>query len=142
MKMGQLVFAQKPDALSALDKLRKGADFNWVKTNAEGQVRDLSRESMLFDEKFVALDQLPVDVQEALAGAQRGEFRLHESEDGTMHVLHIQDVLPSQQQEFEVVRGPIREAVFTIKLNEAVKEWTRKLRDAAEIKIYLLRSEQ
>jgi hypothetical protein len=59
-----------------------------------------------------------------------------------MHVLHVQDVLPSQQQEFEVVRGPIREAVFTIKLNEAVKEWTRKLRDAAEIKIYLLRSEQ
>jgi hypothetical protein len=142
MKMGQLVFAQKPDALSALDKLRKGADFNWVKTNAEGQVRDLSRESMLFDEKFVALDQLPVDVQEALAGAQRGEFRLHESEDGTMHVLHIQDVLPSQQQEFDTVRGPIREAVFTIKLNEAVKEWTQKLRAAAEIKIYLLRSEQ
>lgn len=142
MKMGQLVFAQKPDALSALDKLRNGADFNWVKANAEGQVRDLSREGVLFDEKFHTLDQLPPDVQGSIAGAQRGEFRLYESEDGTMHVLHIQDVIPSEQQEFEVVRAQVREAVFSIKLNEAVKEWTRKLRDAAEIKIYLSRSEQ
>jgi hypothetical protein len=142
MKMGQLVFERKPDALSALDKLRKGTDFNWVKANAEGQVRDLSRESVLFDEKFHALDQLPPDVQGTLAGAQRGEFRLYESEDGTMHVLHVQDMLPSQQQEFEAVRGQIRAAVFNIKLNEEVKEWTRKLRDAAEIKIYLSRSEQ
>jgi hypothetical protein len=142
MKMGQFVFAQKPDALSALDKLRKGADFNWVKANAEGQVRDLSRESVLFDEKFHTLDQLPPDVQASLAGAQGGEFRLYESEDGTIHVLHIQDVLPSQQQEFEAVRGQVRSAVFQIKLNEAIKEWTRKLRDAAEIKIYLSRTEQ
>jgi len=51
-------------------------------------------------------------------------------------------VLPSQQQEFEAVRGQVRPAVFQIKLNAAIKEWTRKLRDAAEIKIYLSRSEQ
>jgi hypothetical protein len=142
MRMGQLVFAQKPDALSALERLRKGADFNWVKTNAEGQAKDLSRESVLFDETFRSFDQLPLDVQASLAGAQPGEFRLYESEDGTIHVLHVKDVLPSRQYAFEEVRGQVRQEVFAIKLNAEFKEWTRKLKEAADIQIYLLSSKQ
>ena len=142
IRVGQLIFAKKADALSALDRLRKGADFSWVKANAEGQVRDLSRESVLFEDILMSFDQLPPGVRDALAGAQPGEFRLYESLENTFHILSVKEVAPPLQQEFEEVRGLIRPEVFKIKLNAAIQEWVGKLKGSADIKIYLSRSEQ
>jgi hypothetical protein len=137
MKIRNLVFLQKADAVSALDKLRKGADFTWIKTNAEGQAADVSGEDVTFEDRIVSVDTLPADVQETLAGAQRGEFRLYASARGTHHILYVKDVIPASQQEFEQVREKIRPEVFRIKLNEGIAEWTRKLKASADIKVYL-----
>jgi hypothetical protein len=137
MKIRNLVFLQKADAVSALDKLRKGADFTWIKTNAEGQAADVSGEDVTFEDRIVSVDTLTADVQETLAGAQRGEFRLYASARGTHHILYVKDVIPASQQEFEQVREKIRPEVFRIKLNEGIAEWTRKLKASADIKVYL-----
>jgi len=142
MRLGQLFFAKKEDALSALDRLNKGGDFGWIKANAEGQIQDLSRESVVFEDDFIPFNQLPTEVQSALAGAQTGDFRLYGTPEGTFQILYVKEEVPARQQEFEEVRGVIRQEVFNIKLNAAVMEWVRKLKESAEIKIYLSRSEQ
>ena len=38
MRIKELVFGKKSDALSAMEKLGKGTDFNWLSSSAEGQV--------------------------------------------------------------------------------------------------------
>jgi len=140
MRIQNLVFLRKADAISALDKLNKGADFTWIKTNIEGQAADLSREEVTFDDRYASLDALPKDMQEALAGAQPGDFRLYKSTIDTYHILYVKDVIPAGQKGFEQAREEIRPEVFTTKLNEGLREWTRKLEEAADIKIYLLSS--
>jgi parvulin-like peptidyl-prolyl isomerase len=140
MRVRNLVFVQKADAVSALDKLKKGADFTWIKTNAEGQATDVSGEEVTFEDRIVSVDTLPADVQKTLAGAQPGEFRLYESTRATYHILYVKDVIPSRQQEFEQVREQIRPEVFRIKLNEGIAEWTRKLKASADVKVYLVHS--
>jgi parvulin-like peptidyl-prolyl isomerase len=51
-------------------------------------------------------------------------------------------MVPPQQQPFEQVRQEIRSKVFYVKLSEAAKEWIRKLKESADIKIYLAGSEK
>lgn len=46
------------------------------------------------------------------------------------------------QQPFEQVAQEVRNNVFFIKLNEALNEWIRKLKESADIKIYLAGSEK
>jgi parvulin-like peptidyl-prolyl isomerase len=51
-------------------------------------------------------------------------------------------VVPPQPQPFEQVRQEIRSKLFYVKLNEAAKEWVRKLKESADIKVYLAGSEK
>jgi len=133
-------FAKKADALSALDRLRK-ARISAGEGERRGQVRDLSRESVLFEDILMSFDQLPPGVRDALAGAQPVSS-------GCMRAWRTRSISspsrrsPPLQQEFEEVRGLIRPEVFKIKLNAAIQEWVGKLKGSADIKIYLSRSEQ
>jgi parvulin-like peptidyl-prolyl isomerase len=142
VKMRALAFTKKADAVAVVDKLRKGAEFGWVRTNAEGQLeksRDKTQEQMLpFEEdQFTMVKALPEDIQKAVASPHPGDFRLLESPDGIYYVLNIQEVIPSTQQPFEEARDVIRTMVFRKKLSTTLDEWTVKLRESSEIKMYL-----
>jgi hypothetical protein len=142
VKMRALGFKNKADAVAVVDKLRKGAEFGWVRTNAEGQLdknRDKNEEQLLpFEEdQFTIAKALPEDLQKAIALPHPGDFRFYESPDGIYYVLNIQEVIPESQQPFEEARDAIRATVFRKKLGMAIDEWTVKLRESSEIKIYL-----
>jgi hypothetical protein len=142
VKIRSLAFGKEADAVAALEKLRKGADFNWVKVNVEGQLDSSTKDLMTFEERLVSIDTMAPDVQKALSGVHAEDFRLYESPQGHFHVLYITEVVPPRQQPFEQVRQEIRSKVFYVKLNEAAKEWIRKLKDSADIKVYLAGSEK
>ena len=137
MRVSSLVFGNKDDAASALDKLRKGTDVNWMKTNTEGQVDKNTPGLLPFEGAIVTVKDFPDDVRRTLSGARPGDFRLYASPEGHFYVLSIQDVVPPQLQPFNEVKGAAAKKVFNLKLTKAVEDWADKLRAVAEVTVYL-----
>jgi parvulin-like peptidyl-prolyl isomerase len=145
VKIRSLAFGKEADAIAALEKLRKGADFNWIKTNVEGRL-DASKEEeddlRISEDQLVPINAINPDVQKALSGVKAEEFRMFESKQGHFYVLYVTEMVPPMQQPFEQVEQGVRNQVFFIKLNEALNEWVRKLKESADIKVYLAGSEK
>ncbi len=138
VKIRTLAFKEKSGAATAIDKLRKGADFGWVRANAEGQLDKTIERSLPFEEEqFTGARALPEDVQKAIEGPRVRDFRLYEGSDGFFYVFDILEVIPPTPQPFEEVRESIRGVVFVNKLNKAVEEWAANLKESSEVRIYL-----
>jgi hypothetical protein len=137
MKIVSLVFGKRDDSERAAVNLRKGADFQWMKENAEGQVDQNTKGILNFDGRLVTTRDLPEGVQKALTGAQTGDFRLYESPENHYYVLYIQEVIPSKPQPYTEVREKIAKKIYNEKLTKAVEEYAGKLRAVSDVKIYL-----
>jgi hypothetical protein len=136
IKMQSLVFANKEDALDAVDKLKKGADFQWVTVNASGQVDKGSvRNLMEFDENVLVSDEIPEGVRNAISGATSGDYRIYTSPEGYIYVFYIREINPARPKPFESVEGEIRKRLFDKKLQEAVEGYGKKMRAASEIEV-------
>lgn len=134
-KIDAIVFSTNKDAEAAIDKLRKGMDFKWFKSNAEGRLEEGVRPKLDFLGNTILKAELPGDLQKALTGVTSGEYRLY-ARDNEYYVLYVQDVVPSREQPFSEVEGTIMKEVFSKKLNESVESWAKKLREASDVKIY------
>ena len=137
MKINGLVFAKREDGESAIEKLRKGTEFQWLAENAEGQVDKNTKGLLTFDGKLVTTKDLPEGVQKAIHGARAGDFRLYESSDGYFYALAIRDVIPSKPQAYEEAREAVAKRLFDEKVKKAVEDYADKLRAISEVKIYL-----
>lgn len=137
MKIKSLAFAKRENGESAIEKLRKGAEFQWLAANAEGQMDKDTKGLLTFDEKPIITKDLPEGAQKALHGARAGDFRLHESPQGYFYVFAIQDVIPSKPQPYEEARGTVAKKVFDDKVKKAVEDYADKLRAVSDVKIYL-----
>jgi peptidyl-prolyl cis-trans isomerase D len=137
MRLTSLVFRSESNAKSAFASLRKGADINWVRSNAEGLADRQEAEELSFDGKVLSMNALPPDMREALAGAKAGEFRFYKAPQNFYSVLAVLDVIPAKRQPFEDVRETIQRKVYDIKVNKAIEDWARKLRAAAKVEVYI-----
>ncbi len=137
MKVSALVFGTQEQAETALDRLKKGADFNWMKSNVEGQVDSSKPDILPFTGTAVVTNTLPEGVRKALSGARSEEYRFYQSPEGYYYVLYVRDVTPATLQPYEEVKAMISKKVFNEKLNALVGEWADKLRVEADVKIYL-----
>ena len=137
MKIVSLVFGKRDDSERAAVNLRKGADFQWMKENAEGQVDQNTKGILNFDGRLVTTKDLPEGVQKAVTGAQTGDFRLYESPENHYYVLYIQELIPSKPQPYTEVREKIAGKIYNEKLTKAVEEYAGKLRAVSDVKIYL-----
>jgi parvulin-like peptidyl-prolyl isomerase len=137
MRIKSLAFAKRKDGESAIEKLRKGTEFQWLAANAEGQVEKNTKGLLTFDEKPIITKDLPEGVQKAIHGARAGDFRLYESPQGYFYVFAIQDVIPSKPQPYEEARAAVAKNVFDDKVKKAVEDYADKLRAVSDVKIYL-----
>ncbi len=138
LKMISLDFGNKRDAEAALKKLKKGDDINWVRSNAEGLVAASDDEGGSTNGMVILTTKsLPEEMAKTVAGAKAGDFRLHAGPEDRYSVLAIQEVIPARQQTFEEVQGDVAKKVFDATLVRTMEDWFRKLRDAADIKVYL-----
>ena len=137
MKIDSLVFSKRQDAEAAIERLRKGTEFQWLAANAEGQVDRNSPGLLTFDKKFLTTKDLPEGLQKVISGARAGDFRLYESPNGYFYVLVIQDVIPSKPQPYEEARGIVSRKVFDDQVKKAVEEYADKLRAVSDVKVYL-----
>jgi hypothetical protein len=140
--LGSLVFDKREDAERAIDTLRKGADFRWVQSNADGQVDTNTLERLPHLHGILEIsERLDARLRKALYGAVPGDLRLYESPEGKYYALLIQEVAPSQVESFDAVRENILEKVIVQKQNQAVTDWAQKLREVSEVKIYATEAE-
>ena len=137
MKLRSLVFAKRGDAEIAVEKLRGGAEFQWVAAHAEGQVDPNAKGVLSFEDRLVILDELPEGVRKAIAGAKVGDVRLYASAEGHVYVLAILEVVPSKPQPYDQVRPEIAQRLFQEKQKRAMEEYADKLRSLTEVKVYL-----
>lgn len=137
MKIRSLIFAKRKDAEEAVEKLRKGVEFGWLKANAEGQVDPDAKGVQKFEGNLLTTEDLPEDIQKAVYGARSGDFRLYVNSKEYAYVLSIQEVIPSRPQPFEEAKKQVAKKVFSEKLGRAVEEYAEKLRAMSDVKIYL-----
>jgi len=142
VKIRSLAFGKEADAVAALEKLRKGADFNWIKANVEGRLDTSKEDPVISEDQLVPINTIDPDMQKVLSGVNAEDFRLYGSPKGHFYVLYIREMVPPVQQPYEQVEQGVRNEVFWIKLNEALSEWIRKLKESADIKVYLAGSEK
>lgn len=133
-----LVFANKGDAEEAIVKLRNGADFQWLRSNASGQV-DPSRVKDLMDlsGKILPRSEMPGVIGQAIAGAGEGDFRLQADPDGNFLVIAVRHVDPPRPEEFEKVKDRLAVRVFNQKRVKALEGWMDKLKEASKVEIYV-----
>lgn len=137
LRMTGLAFYQRTDAENALAKLRKGADFKWVSANSPGQIDKEKERAFLFEKSLLSATSLPEDLQAATEGADAGDALIYESTDGFHHVILIEKVFPSQPKPYESVRQTIAGILFEQKLRDLVDDWSGKLSEAYETRIFL-----
>jgi hypothetical protein len=137
VQVEEIIFKSKDDAQSAIDKLRQGMDFKWLKNNADGQVEKGTPNLPTFAGGLITMDSLPEEARKLLTGAPEGDYRLYTSPQGFNYVMHILKVVPSRTATMDEMRSKIAEELYNEKLNSAVQDWSKKLRDAGDIRIYI-----
>jgi len=133
MRIDGLTFVKMSDAEDAMGKLRKGADFQWIKTNAPGRV---DSELPIFTGKVVTTQSMPEDMRKAVSGATSGEYRVYADADGKPQVFFVMEVIPPRPKPFPSVRKDIAGKVFEEKRKQSLELWVEKLRAASEIRVF------
>jgi hypothetical protein len=136
MRIKSLVFDKRSDAVEAIDKLKKGTDFNWLGSHAEGQVDPHTRGLLKLEGKPIMVKSLPEKVKKALSGSLAGDFRLYESPENHFYALYIYEIIPARQQSFEAVRQEIARTVHKEKTRQMVELWAAQLKDYYPVEIY------
>ena len=134
-KLDAIAFDSPQKAEEAVEKLQKGMDFKWYKTNADGRVSISKSFSMLFEGDAIAKPNLPEPMQKAVTGAAKGDYRvLTEGSHG--YALAVLEYEPARTRTFAEVEEVVKEAVFYEKLNKGVESWADKLRSSSDITMF------
>lgn len=142
MRMNSLVFDNRENAESAMDKLLKGADFNWVSANVTGFVAPDTDGVISFDKNLLSLTALPEDLQQDAKKAKKGDTLFYAPDDEDFYyVLQMQDIFAPEPQPFDNVRNEVAKIVFNMKVEKLLDEWRTKLMEGYETKIFLYNPE-
>ncbi len=135
-KLESIGFRDAKEAQRALDKLRGGTDFKWLRQNADGQLAADAR-SVQFDGNTVAADTMPEDLVKTLAGARAGDYRLYAAPDKATYVLYVISTSPAGAQPFDEVKDAVTRKLLGDSLNRSVKDWAAKVRKVRPVKVYI-----
>jgi parvulin-like peptidyl-prolyl isomerase len=136
VRLRSIVFSDASAAQAALDKLKKGTDFRWMKANAEGQVQPRVEEAPVIGEGVVTERSLPEALRQALEGAEEGASVLYRQEGKYFHVVNVEKRVPSRVQSFEDVQQDVGRSAYKEKLERALRDWMERLKNAYDAKVY------
>jgi hypothetical protein len=137
LRLNGLAFDALPDAESARDKLRSGADFRWVSANTPGQVDKDAERVLDFNDVLLSVNTFPEGLRQGAEGARRGDLLLYSGPDDNHYVILVTNVFPPKPHPYEEVRAKIAESIFAEKVKDLVADWGLKLREAYEPTIFL-----
>jgi parvulin-like peptidyl-prolyl isomerase len=140
VKLSSLAFKVKKRADSAIARLRKGVDFNWMKANADGVVTDA--EDLPAANVPLIVPSLPEGLRKEIEGAKKGDFRLYSAPNGLFYVVLVAGMVPEDVRPFEAVSPQIRTKIINEQITKSLEEWAAKLRGAYAVTVYLSESEK
>lgn len=139
VKLRSLAFTSRAAAEGAIRKLREGADYGWLASNAGGQVAKGTPGVLTFESRPVTTETMPEGVRKALAGAKAGEHRLYASPEGHVHVLTLQELIASTAKPYDEVREAAAKTLYGEKLKKGVEDYAKKLKAHSKVATYLKR---
>lgn len=134
-KLESLTFSSAKDAQAALDKLRGGTDFQWLRANAGGQIKEDARAAQL-DGVVLSASSLPGELRQQLSGTKAGDYRMTQIGD-QYSVLRVANVTPGAEQSYAQSRGAIGKKLIGENFGKAIKETAAKLRAEHEVVVYM-----
>jgi hypothetical protein len=140
IRLNSLAFTKKEDAENAMEKLRKGTDYNWLLSNSEGQVKKDAKDLLSFEGNILTIKSLPEGIQKIVTGAKEDEVKLYSSPGGYSYVLIVKQVVPPKAETLGAVQQKIAEKLYNGKLRDSVEEYAAKLRAAGDVRIFLTKS--
>jgi peptidyl-prolyl cis-trans isomerase C len=137
IRLDVLAFSDPAAARDAVEKLRRGADRDWLRSNAEGVVEPSEDDPVGgLRGQLVLVSTLPADLREAIVGARQDDYRLLERDDPPTYVVTVLESIPERLQDLEGVRGQVKAQVLAEKRQAAAMEYAVKLREVSEVEIY------
>jgi len=138
LRMKSLVFKDRKDAESSLDKLRKGADFNWVSANAVNLVAPDTKDVLPLDRNLLSLTALPEDLHELAEDAKKGDSLLYAPDESEfIYVLLVEEAFPPEPQPYEQARNEAANKVFSLNIEKEMEVWLTKLKEEYPVRIFL-----
>jgi hypothetical protein len=135
--LNAIAFYELSDAESALGKIEKRADFKWVSANSPGRVTEENQEGFDFDGALLSVTALPEDLHERIEGFEPGDALIYSDDEGYHQVLVISKTFPPKPRPYESVRTSIAKTIFDQKLKLLIADWSGKLKEAYETRIFV-----
>ncbi len=136
-RIESLAFSDRKNAEDAIVKLRTGADFQWLRENADGQADPAGGKNLLeFRGQLLDVTTLSDGVAKAVSGTEAGDYCLYADPGNAYYVLALRERIPSRPIPLESVRGEMEKKVFSEKLERVLRDWEEKLRKASDVEIY------
>jgi parvulin-like peptidyl-prolyl isomerase len=137
--LDSIAFPDVAKAQVALDKLRAGADFDWMRVNGDGILSEEEQDQELKG-RTITTDSMPAALAKALSAAREGEYRLY-STAGRCYVLKVARRSPAAVRPMEAVKTEIIKKLFEENLVKAVKDWAAKVREVTPVEVFITRLE-
>lgn len=137
LKVRSLAFTRRAAAEDAVRKLREGADYGWLATNAPGQVAKGAPGLLTFSGQPVMTSSMPDGLQRALAASKAKDLRLYASPEGHFYALSVQQVVAPEPKPYTQVRDEIAKKVYGEKLKKGVEDYAAKLRARSKVETFL-----
>ena len=132
-------FGTAKAAQATLEKLKAGTDMEWLRANAEGQLKPDEQQLMLQGAP-VSANTMPPSLAKVMTGAQRGDYRLYASDDGKQHfVIRVLEQIPPSVKPYSDVREELAREVEGEKIAAALKDYAAKLRSIQKVDVIITR---
>jgi hypothetical protein len=138
LKLDGFAFATTAEAQVALEKLKAGTDYAWLRQTAAGQLPPEKR-SIQLDGQTVSATALPKELAGALTGARTGDYRVYPARPGEVWVVRVIEQRPPQTQPYADAREAIGKKLWTERLIAAIGDYAAKLRKAQKVDVLITR---
>ncbi len=135
-KLETIAFRQARDAQAACQKIKAGTDVKWLRANADGQL-DPEKRSLQVDGTTVTAASIPEGLAAVLSGASVGDCRMYAESDFACYTVLVVDKIPSRVQPFDEAKPEVEKRAFQQSLARSIEDWTKKLRTAHEVKVFV-----
>jgi hypothetical protein len=136
-RLNAIVFSELPDAERSLRKIEKRADFKWVSANSPGRVDEENQEGFDFDGALLSVTALPEDLHERIEDFEQGDALIYSDAKGYHHVLVVSKTFPPKPRPYESVKTSIAKTIYDQNLMLLITDWSDKLKEAYETRIFV-----
>jgi hypothetical protein len=138
-RLDGMAFGSAKAAQATLEKLKAGTDLEWLRANAEGQLKP-EEQALRLQGAPVSATAMPPSLAKALTGAQRGDQRLYASDDGKQHYLiRVVEQIPPSVKPYTDVREELAREVEGEKIAAALKDYAARLRKIQKVDVIITR---